>query len=388
MGDILDSWHGITLLADASDALGGASQFVFFQTINQFLRTEIDIFQWNLLTSTMQWVGIVAMILITIWIIIQGYRIITGQSREPMMALVGDSLRAVLVVAVATGMAYGSSTLYWTLTDGTSSVITELVAGTDSPFQSIDNNLAGLQLAMSTIDALDTGNDAATNSTMTQDKWFTGIGIAGPGVIAGAMLLLNKIALALFIGFGPLFILCLLFPQTKSLFSRWLLYGIGTEFSLAVLSVMVGIAMKMISAVTATFIASYLASMGTGGSATDGINSMALQQGGLGLLLSTLIVMAPPIAAAFFQGTLGQFAAYSSFGNIGAGSAAAHRQQQIMMGQTPAPMGALAQLDPAVPPAVTSQAAFANHAALGPSSYAGTSNDVMKSKDFNPSSGT
>jgi type IV secretion system protein VirB6 len=47
------------------------------------------------------------------------------------------------------------------------------------------------------------------------------------------------------------------------------------------------------------------------------INSMALQQGGLGLVLTTLIVMAPLMAASFFQGMLGQFTAYSAFGGIG-----------------------------------------------------------------------
>uniref|UniRef100_UPI003D3036BD type IV secretion system protein n=1 Tax=Klebsiella pneumoniae TaxID=573 RepID=UPI003D3036BD len=35
------------------------------------------------------------------------------------------------------------------------------------------------------------------------------------------------------VGLGPLFILCLLFDQTKQLFQRWLFYGIGTMFSMA-----------------------------------------------------------------------------------------------------------------------------------------------------------
>ncbi|MCE4360732.1 hypothetical protein LYZ92_21415, partial [Xanthomonas hortorum pv. taraxaci] len=43
---------------------------------------------------------------------------------------------------------------------------------------------------------------------------------------------------------------------------------------------------------------------------------MALQQGGLGLVLTTLIITAPPMAAAFFQGTLGQFTAYSALGQL------------------------------------------------------------------------
>ncbi|HEX7814129.1 MAG TPA: hypothetical protein VF436_03305, partial [Dyella sp.] len=54
------------------------------------------------------------------------------------------------------------------------------------------------------------------------------------------------------------------------------------------------------------------------GEGMNGINSMALQQGGLGLVLSILIVSAPPIAASFFQGMLATFSVYSSFGNVGA----------------------------------------------------------------------
>ena len=47
---------------------------------------------------------------------------------------------------------------------------------------------------------------------------------------------------------------------------------------------------------------------------------MAMQQGGLGLVMSTLIVMTPPMAASFFQGALGNFVAQSSFGQIGRNS--------------------------------------------------------------------
>jgi type IV secretion system protein VirB6 len=222
---------------------------------------------------------------------------------------------------------------------------------TSSPLQSIDNNLAAMQGAMSLIDGLDAGGDATIAATKTQDKWFTGIGVAGPGVIAGSMLLLNKVALALFIGFGPLFILALLFPQTKSLFTKWLFYGIGTVFSLAVLSVMVSIASSMIGVVTAAFAAKYatlqaLSALGlSNATASEGINSMAMQQGGLGLILSALIISAPPMAAAFFQGMLGQFQSFSSFGSIGAsGAAGAAAQQQRMLGN---PAATLPPPDPA-----------------------------------------
>lgn len=298
--------------------LDNIGQFVFFQEINSFLRDEIDFFQWHLLQQTTVRVGAFALVLISLWITIQGYRIATGRSQMHMMGLVVDSLRNVLIIGVATSMAAGSSQLYWAVTDGMSSEIAVVVSGnsTDS-FQSIDKNLALMAVAMGTIDSLDSGGNAGTESAKNQAMWFTGIGIAGPAVVGAALLLLNKIALAMFVGFGPIFILCLMFKQTQSLFSRWLLYGIGTLFSLAVLSVMVSITMRMIAAVATAFAAQYELAMQLDIGQTGSINSMALQQGGLGLLMSVLMIMAPPAAASFFQATLANFAASSSFGQVG-----------------------------------------------------------------------
>jgi type IV secretion system protein VirB6 len=132
------------------------------------------------------------------------------------------------------------------------------------------------------------------------------------------MLLLYEVAVALFIGLGPIFILCLLFDQTKPLFQRWLLYGIGTMFSMAVLSAMVSIALAMVTRVAAAFWTTALAGSLLGENFSDGMTSQAMQQGGMGLILTALIISAPPMAAMFFQGTLGQFMAYSQFGG-GAG---------------------------------------------------------------------
>lgn len=100
-----------------------------------------------------------------------------------------------------------------------------------------------------------------------------------------------------------------MFEQTKPMFGKWLYYGIGTMFSLAVLSVMVALALDMVVAVAASFWVGNLVVVNQ-----EGINSMAMQQGGLGLILTVLIISAPPMAAAFFQGTLGQFLAHSQLG--------------------------------------------------------------------------
>uniref|UniRef100_UPI003F5A7168 type IV secretion system protein n=1 Tax=Stenotrophomonas cyclobalanopsidis TaxID=2771362 RepID=UPI003F5A7168 len=213
------------------------------------------------------------------------------------------------------------------LTHALPNEIHRVVANDDDDIEdSIDDNLRTMGLIFALVDALPvdkSDQNAATQRTVTS---LTGIGIAGPSVIGGAMLLLYKIALVLFVGFGPLFILCLLFDQTRDLFKRWLLYGIGTVFSMAVLSFMVSLATVVVAQTAVAIITAYIlsgteifgmsASLGFGG----GLKSAAVQQGGVGLLMSVLMVMAPPMAAMFFNGTLGQFVANSSFGNVGRNS--------------------------------------------------------------------
>src|SRR5688572_8022346 len=309
---LLGSMVGLDSISGVPGPLTDFSNMVFFQQINEFLRDEIDEFGVNLLGRTMAWVGSIVLTLMTLWISIQGYRIVTGQSRESMMALVTNSLRSVLIIGLATGLAVGGSTIYRFLSDDVSREITQVVTGNDEDaYASIDRSLGYMQFALGSIDTLQVGQDGMVGDAKTRAMWFTGLGTGGPAITAGTMLLLNKIAMALFIGLGPLFVLSLLFEQTKPMFGKWLYYGIGTMFSLAVLSVMVALALDMVVAVAASFWVGRFLDV-----SQEGINSMAMQQGGLGLILTVLIISAPPMAAAFFQGTLGQFLAHSPFGGV------------------------------------------------------------------------
>ena len=140
---------------------------------------------------------------------------------------------------------------------------------------------------------------------------FAGIGTASPPMAAGAMLLLFKFSIALSIGLAPLFILCLMFEQTKDLFRRWLLYTIGILFTLSTLSVVTGWVMELMAKIA---VALWVDKMtGIFGNATEGLTTQAMMQGGIGLLMTVLIVTIPPIAASYFQGTLGNFMSYSAF---------------------------------------------------------------------------
>lgn len=286
---------------------------VFFYEVNSFLDDEIGEFAGNLLGRVVAVAGSVALTMLTLWIMVQGYRIATGLSREPMMALVGDALKAVLVIGIATGAAAGSGSTYRILTDGLGETVSQVVTGREDggAYEDIDRTLAIMQVALQVIDSIDGGGDLLTEQRKSRAMWFAGTGLGGPAIIAAGMLLLNKVAVALVVGLGPIFILCLLFRSTRQLFSKWLFYGLGTLFSLALLTVMVTLALDMVIAVGLAF---WVSSLITGGGAQESLSSMALQQGGLGLILTMLIVSAPPMAAMFFNGVLGQFSPYNAVG--------------------------------------------------------------------------
>ena len=82
------------------------SDLLFFRDINSFLTGEIDVFRDNLLGRTVRLLGGAVMAVVTLWILIEGYRIAVGHSRDSMMVLVTRALRVTVIVGVATGLAF------------------------------------------------------------------------------------------------------------------------------------------------------------------------------------------------------------------------------------------------------------------------------------------
>jgi len=181
-----------------------------------------------------------------------------------------------------------------------------------------DQNLADASVAMANIGAGRVApGDTDIAASKSRASAYAIFGTVSPPMAAGAMLLMFNLALALFIGLGSIFIPCLLFEQTKPLFNKWLLYGIGTLFAMATLSFISGVVLRVtINVAEGLWAASTIS--GLVGAQSEGITTQSMEQGGIGLLLTMLIISAPPMAAQFFNGTLGSFMAYSAFNGAGA----------------------------------------------------------------------
>jgi type IV secretion system protein VirB6 len=296
------------------------ADYVYYRLVYDYLNDQIHDFGMDLMHRLMSWASAIALTLVTLYILIQGFRIMTGRSRESLMEVVINMGRIVVVIAAATTMAVMGSDLHTFLTTDVDKEVHQLFTGNgdETTADSIDKNLAYTQIALSTINAVQVvPGDTEMQNARDRSSWIATFGTASPPMVAGAMLLLYQFAMALFIGLGPLFILCLIFDQTKDLFKRWLMYGIGTVFSMALLSVVASMVLDLTVKISAALWGAKIINSILGNS-TEGLTSIAMQQGGVGLLLSILIVSVPPMAAMFFQGTLGSALTYSVFQGAGA----------------------------------------------------------------------
>jgi hypothetical protein len=171
---------------------------------------------------------------------------------------------------------------------------------------------------MAFVSQLDAANDPVLEDKKARASLFAGAGIGGPAIVAGALMLTLKVSMALFICLGPIFIMCLLFKQTSQLFWKWLYYGLATMFATAMLAVVSDIAMDLVENISgALFVTNIFNSILGGTDATAGVMQASLQQFGLGLILSTLLITTPPMAGSFFNGMMGQFSGNNPLDRFG-----------------------------------------------------------------------
>ena len=124
--------------------------------------------------------------------------------------------------------------------------------------------------------------------------------------------------MALFVGFAPIFILCLLFKKTAPLFQKWLYYGLATIFSGVMLGVMTEISMDLVGNLFGGATAGDFVAKVIGGGSQTAIMDTVTQQLGLGLILSTLLITVPPMAGMWFNGVMASFSPYAVMGVGGA----------------------------------------------------------------------
>jgi type IV secretion system protein VirB6 len=340
---------------------------LFFALIYHWLTKRIATFGLAAAGNLTGQVTSFALILVTLWVFMRGYRMVTGPSHEPMMATVAQMIKISLIVFAAKTVSLTGSDLYTFLNTTLPQEINQIVTGSSGSLATqIDQNLLKLSAAMSAIVMVQVPTGApALAADKAQAALLATLGIAAPAITAGAMLLLYLIAMAMLLGFAPLFILCLVFDATKDLFRRWLMFLIGTLFSMAMLNLVSAWALDLTLRVAGALWATDALARMTGVTA-QGLSTAAFQQGGVGLLMTVLIISAPPLAAALFNGAMGNFMPFPAVN----GGARARRSRHGGGWAGSGPSHALPYASHAPHASHTLHASHASHASHAPASHA------------------
>ena len=288
--------------------------------------------------------------LFTLWIMVQGYLILTGRSQESLKAFIFNLGKTYIIILVALGVSSTSEFSLRTLTEVTTDGVASLMVGENDVGKcimkstssllgcKIDKSLTVAQASMAFINQIDTAENPNLAAQVERAKLFAGAGAAGPGIVTGTMLIIYRVAMALFVGFAPFFILCLMFKKTTPYFSKWLNYGLATMFSSALLAAMASISTDLVRIIAQSqYKYSKIASVTSiiTGESVTGIFNSAMNQLGLGLMLSTVLIVVPPMAGNWFNGMMGTFASFNHFGGWNGSTAATAPSPGSGMPNTP-----------------------------------------------------
>lgn len=191
-------------------------------------------------------------VILTIWIAFLGYSLLTGRSRIGLSALTPKMVTLVLVLTFATSW-FVFQGFFWNLAVLGPDEIATVLMGTDGSATIIFADKLDVVM-LSLMEA--SGGDAMANDTSI----FSPPGLLWSG---GTMLLLGtvgvlatcKIALAILMGLGPIFIVTALFDGTRGLFVGWLkgvvLLALAPLFAVIGGSLMLELAIPVLSSLMA-----------------------------------------------------------------------------------------------------------------------------------------
>ena len=301
------------------ELLGAAVDGGLYGSLRNYIAARIELLLEYTLSRNLSLALTIIGALFTLWIMVQGYLILTGRSQENLKTFIFNLGKTYIIILVALGVSSTSEFSLRTLTEVTTDGVASLMVGENDVGEcimkstssllgcKIDKSLTVAQASMAFINQIDTAENPNIAAQVERAKLFAGAGAAGPGIVTGTMLIIYRVAMALFVGFAPFFILCLMFKKTTPYFSKWLNYGLATMFSSALLAAMASISTDLVRIIAQSqYKYSKIASI-TGiitGESVTGIFNSAMNQLGLGLMLSTVLIIVPPMAGSWFNGMM------------------------------------------------------------------------------------
>lgn len=287
-----------------------ASSFHLYEDAINNLNTSLLTYVSSVATNIIGAITPVATTLITIYVMLWGWSMMRGVISEPVTDGVGRIVRLSVITGIALNLGrYNQflSDMLWNSPDALAGVIA-------SGYADSTTNMQFLDVLMSQIydlgDAYWTKANASSGVLPVPDFgmmalailiWTAGMFATG---YSAFLLALSKMALAIILGVGPLFVLMTIFEPTKRFFDAW----IGQALNYVFLVMLTAAAIKLIM----TIIQKYMMSASGAGVLADPSVGQAFPAIILCLIGALVLMQLPSIASA-----LGGGVAIGTLGAVG-----------------------------------------------------------------------
>lgn len=193
--------------------------FRVFEPSYDFIDARLNLFLGDRLASVMAEVEGPLRLALLLYVVLYGVAILRGAIAEPMMDFAVRSIKLALLYALATTPAY-SSFVTEPLFTGLPNTLTRAVSGADTPS-------VGAAFDQFFAYAAWLGEDISRDaSAFNPGPYVVAAAVFIVGALAAALgfgvVLVAKLALALLVTLGPVFIACALFDATRRYFFGWL----------------------------------------------------------------------------------------------------------------------------------------------------------------------
>ncbi|MGA0608346.1 type IV secretion system protein [Phenylobacterium sp. VNQ135] len=201
-----------------------AEAFEIFQPAYRFVDSKLDIFLSDRASAVMAEVAGPLRAALVLYVLLYGFAIIRGSISEPITDFAIRSIKLALVYMLATTVAYSTyvtDPLFRVLPDSLARAISG--AGVPDVGASFDQFFSRAAYLAEKI--------TKEASPIDFGPWILGAVVYIVGALAAAIgfgvVLIAKVALALLVALGPIFVACALFEATRRFFFGWLAQAVN-----------------------------------------------------------------------------------------------------------------------------------------------------------------
>lgn len=229
------------------------SDFHFFEDMFSRLTTALNAYVNETAVNVITAITPVVTTLITIYVVLWGWSMIRGVIQEPVLDGLGRIVRLALITGIALNIGHYNtylSNFLWESPEALASMVLGPSSTSTSSVQFLDGLLSKLYdygmafyqaaQANSTLGIPDLGKVAAANII-----WLIGVAVTG---YAAFLFILAKMALAVLLAVGPIFIIFMMFEPTKKMFDAWMGQVLNFVFSVMLAAAVLGLILKIVEA--------------------------------------------------------------------------------------------------------------------------------------------